>query len=87
MQGDPFDGRIEGGRLYGRGSYDMKGGLAAILGAAAALRDQPLAGDLWLGFVTDEEYASIGMRRARPADPPRRRDPDRTDRRRNRAGP
>jgi acetylornithine deacetylase len=61
MKGDPFDARIENGRLYGRGSIDMKGGLAAILGAAAALRDQPLDGDVWLGFVTDEEYASIGM--------------------------
>jgi acetylornithine deacetylase len=61
MEGDPFDGRVEEGRLYGRGSVDMKGGLAVILGSAAALRDQPLAGDLWLGFVTDEEYASIGM--------------------------
>lgn len=60
MEGDPFDARIEAGRLYGRGSYDMKGGLAAILGAALALRDRDLPGDLWLGFVTDEEYASIG---------------------------
>ncbi len=61
MTGDPFDARIEDGRLYGRGSVDMKGGLAAILGAAAALRDEPLSGDLWLGFVTDEEYASVGV--------------------------
>ncbi len=62
MQGDPFDGRIEDGKLYGRGSYDMKGGLASILGAVAALKAanfQP-AGDIWLGFVTDEEYLSIG---------------------------
>jgi acetylornithine deacetylase len=36
----------------------MKGGLAAVLGAAAALRQTP--GDLWIGFVADEEYASIG---------------------------
>lgn len=62
MTGDPFDARIENGCLYGRGSYDMKGGLAAILGAIEALRRggfQP-TGDLWLGFVTDEEYLSIG---------------------------
>ena len=62
MQGNPFDGRIENRRLYGRGSYDMKGGLASILGAVAALKAvnfQP-AGDIWLGFVTDEEYLSIG---------------------------
>jgi len=62
MEGNPFDGRIEDGKLYGRGSYDMKGGLASILGAVAALKAanfQP-AGDIWLGFVTDEEYLSIG---------------------------
>lgn len=62
MQCDPFEARIEEGRLYGRGSFDMKGGLASILGAVAALRSNDFSpkGDLWLGFVTDEEYASIG---------------------------
>lgn len=56
--GNPLDPRIADGRLYGRGSYDMKGGLAAVLGALAAAPDTP--GDIWLGLVIDEEYASIG---------------------------
>jgi acetylornithine deacetylase len=40
----------------------MKGGLASILGAVAALRSSGFTpkGDLWLGFVTDEEYLSVG---------------------------
>lgn len=62
MTRPPFEAAIEDGRLYGRGAYDMKGGLASILGAVEALKRahfQP-AGDIWLGFVTDEEYLSIG---------------------------
>lgn len=59
---DPFSGRIDGNRLYGRGSYDMKGSIAAILAAAKALKenDVQLKGDLILSFVADEEYESIG---------------------------
>ncbi len=62
MTGDPFDGRLEDGLLYGRGSLDMKGGLASIFGAVAALKAGGFTpkGDIILGFVTDEEYLSIG---------------------------
>src|SRR5262249_10347171 len=59
--GDRLSARGEGGRLYGRGSYDMKGGLAAALTAAARLaQGKQLRGDLIVTAVADEEHASIG---------------------------
>jgi acetylornithine deacetylase len=59
---DPFVPRIQDGRLYGRGAYDMKGSLAACLGAVKALTDADirLAGDLVVAAVADEEVASLG---------------------------
>jgi acetylornithine deacetylase len=59
---EPFAGAIRGGRLYGRGAYDMKGSLAACLAAAQALVDggAALEGDLLIAAVADEEYASLG---------------------------
>ncbi len=62
MQIPPFTPQIKDNRLYGRGAFDMKGGLAAILGAVDALRTGGFrpAADLILGFVVDEEYVSIG---------------------------
>jgi acetylornithine deacetylase len=59
---DPFGGKIKDGRLYGRGSQDMKGSLAAMLGAVKAIIDNAidLKGDLHLAFVVDEETKSIG---------------------------
>ncbi len=59
---EPFSGAIRDGKLYGRGSYDMKGSLAAQLAAVKGLLDAGvhLAGDLLITAVADEEYGSIG---------------------------
>lgn len=58
----PFAPWERNGRIYGRGSQDMKGSLAVMLGVAerlVAAEAQP-PGDLWLAFVADEEGNSIG---------------------------
>lgn len=59
---DPFSARIQDGTMLGRGAYDMKGSLAACVGAIKALDDQgvELAGDLVLAAVADEEHSSLG---------------------------
>ena len=57
---DPLVPRLQEGRLYGRGSYDMKGGLAACLVAAAEAAKRGLRGDVVVTAVVDEEVASIG---------------------------
>jgi putative selenium metabolism hydrolase len=53
----PYDGVIKSGVLYGRGSCDMKGGLAAMVYAIGTLVDAgvQLAGDLYLVGVVQEE--------------------------------
>ena len=56
----PFQPAIREGRLYGRGAYDMKSGLAACMLALQAARDMNLRGDVMLSAVADEEYGSIG---------------------------
>ncbi|GGL86972.1 acetylornithine deacetylase [Deinococcus aerolatus] len=51
---------IRGGRMYGRGTYDMKAGLAACLLALLDASAMALRGDVILTAVADEEHASLG---------------------------
>lgn len=62
MTVNPFHPTIKHGRLYGRGSCDMKGSLAAMMSATLALANlpEPLAGDVIFTGVVDEEHASKG---------------------------
>jgi acetylornithine deacetylase len=58
--GDPLAPIARDGRIYGRGAYDMKSGLAAIMVAAARAARAGLAGDVLVAAVADEEFGSIG---------------------------
>lgn len=57
----PFDAQLRDKRIYGRGSADMKGGLAAICAAATAASGQSKR-QIIITAVADEEYESLGMR-------------------------
>ncbi len=58
---DPFSAAIEGNRLYGLGSNDMKGGIAAMLVAVEALKEigVKLRGDLLFETIVDEEFGGV----------------------------
>ena len=63
---DPFLPTRKGNRLYGRGSCDTKGGLAAMMHAVKALKDsgQPLKNSVVLVAAADEEFAFRGVLKA-----------------------
>ena len=60
----PFGGDLVDGRIYGRGSADMKGGLAAAMAATAAIKRSgvDLGGRLVVGALVDEEGDMLGAR-------------------------
>jgi len=62
MTHEPFAAEVRGNRIYGRGSADMKGGLAAICAAALEGVGSGAKRQILVTAVVDEEYESLGMR-------------------------
>ena len=60
--GDPFVGVTQDGRLYGRGSCDMKGSLAAMLAAAEQVSAGEQTAPLWIVCTADEEVGFAGAK-------------------------
>jgi acetylornithine deacetylase/succinyl-diaminopimelate desuccinylase family protein len=61
----PFDPVISDGRLYGRGSCDTKGGLAAMAHALVSLKEDDIVPpcEIWVVAAADEEFSFGGVRR------------------------
>ncbi|MET4096951.1 acetylornithine deacetylase/succinyl-diaminopimelate desuccinylase-like protein [Arthrobacter sp. UYCu712] len=55
-----MESRIDDGKMFGRGTFDMKAGVAAIMVAAATAASQAHRGNIILALVADEEFASAG---------------------------
>jgi len=71
----PFEPRLDGNRLYGRGACDVKGGLSVMLAAFARLSRRPdaLRHSVIMCCTADEEYQALGVNtlvRSWIADPP-----------------
>ncbi len=60
---DPYGAEIRGGRLHGRGSADMKSGVAAMIYAVKAVQDAgPFPGRIVVGALVDEEGLMLGAK-------------------------
>jgi acetylornithine deacetylase len=62
MVHEPFKAEVRDNRIYGRGSADMKGGLAAMCAAAVSGAGPRARRQILIAAVVDEEYESLGMR-------------------------
>src|ERR1051325_6846830 len=62
MRHSPFEADQRDGRIWGRGSSDMKSGVAAMCAAAARAADRGLGGEIIVTAVVDEEFKSLGTR-------------------------
>ena len=60
----PFEGKLAGGRIYGRGACDTKGNLAAAVQAVKAISQSgvPFRGKILLGILVDEEGLMTGVK-------------------------
>jgi acetylornithine deacetylase len=60
---DPWSATLDDGKIYGRGTADMKGGIAAMIQAVRLIHEAGLRlkGDVLVGTVVDEETGSMGM--------------------------
>ncbi len=62
---DQFEPKVRGANLFGRGSSDMKGGLAAMIYAAKAVRDAGLLSNGRIGIVLVPDEETAGLRGSR----------------------
>ena len=62
MSHEPWNPVIRDGQLFGRGSADMKSGVAAMCAAACHAAERGLVGEVIIAAVTDEEFGSAGTR-------------------------
>jgi succinyl-diaminopimelate desuccinylase len=60
---DPYSGEVVDGRVLGRGSADMKAGVAAMVTAARAVERSGFAGRIVVGVLADEEGMMLGAKR------------------------